>query len=93
MKTYKITGHTNGWIASRDVNFKNKCDINIETGLTLKEARQKLLEFFNSDYEKHFQNWGLVRANYPLNTTRFSDGTYSYDYDSRYYRIEEETNV
>ena len=90
MKTYKISGHTNGYIASRDINFNGKCDIDFETGLTLKEAQEKLLDFFNEDYGTYFKNWGLARAHYPYNTTRFADGTYGYDCDSGYYGIVEE---
>lgn len=90
MKTYKVCGHTNGYIASRDIHFNGKCDIDIETGLSLKEARQKLLDFFNADYETYFRNWGLARAHYPYQTTRFADGTYGYEYDSRSYGIVEE---
>lgn len=89
-KTYKICGHTNGYIASRDIHFHGKCDVEFETGLTLKEAREKLLDWFNKDYGTYFPNWGLARANFPYNTTRFDDGTYCYDYDSRCYGISEE---
>lgn len=91
-KLYKIIGKTNGWIAQRDIHFKGKTQITIESGLTLKEAQKKLLDFFNEDYDTYFQNWGLVRCNYPYNSSSFSDGTRSYEYDSRYYSIEEEEN-
>ena len=56
----------------------------------LRDAQKKLLEFFNSDYDTYFQNWGLVRCNYPYDSSSFNDGTRSYSYDSRSYYIEED---
>lgn len=88
--TYKIIGKTNGYIAQRDIDFRGKTVITIESNLTLKEAQKKLLDFFNMDYETNFSNWGLARINYPCYTTTFKDGTRSYEYDSRYYSIEPE---
>lgn len=90
MKTYRIIGKTNGYIANRDIRFKGKTTIAIESGLTLKEAQQKLLEFFNKDYDTSFSNWGLVRCNHPFATSTRKDGTRSYEYDSRTYEIEAE---
>ena len=88
METYRIIGKTNGYIANRDIRFKGKTTIIIAKGLTLKEAQQKLLQFFNEDYGTYFSNWGLVRCNHPLRTSSYNDGTRSYEYDSRYYSIE-----
>lgn len=91
-KTYKIVGHTNGWRAQRSQLFKGKEDIVIETGLTLKEAQQKLLDFHNEDYDSEglaFPNWGLCRIN-NHNTWSNNDGTRGYEYDSQYFKIEEE---
>lgn len=89
-KNYKIVGKTNGWIAQRDSLFKGKTEITIERDLTLREAQKKLLDFFNEDYDTCYQNWGLVRCNHHNETTSFSDGTRSYEYDSRYFSIEED---
>ena len=89
-KNYKIIGRTNGWIASRDIHFNGKTEITIESNLTLREAQKKLLDFFNEDYDTYYQNWGLVRCNHHNETTSFSDGTRSYEYDSRYFSIEED---
>ena len=86
---YKIIGQTNHYIAQRDIMFNGKVYIIIATGLTLKEAQKKLLQFFNEDYGTYFSNWGLVRCNNPSNTNTFEDGTRSYEYDSRYYSIAE----
>lgn len=90
MKKYKIIGKTNGWIAQRDIHFNGKTMIILADGLTLKEAQQKLLDFFNEDYNTYFSNWGLVRCNYSEVSSSHKDGTRSYEYDSRYYSIEEE---
>lgn len=90
-KTYKIVGRTNGYIASRDINFNGKTEIVLEKNLSLKEAQAALLYFFNTDYDTCFANWGLARINHPLATSSHSDGTRSYEYDSRYYSIEEES--
>lgn len=86
---YKIIGRTNPYIAQRDIHFNGKVCIIIATGLTLKEAQQKLLQYFNEDYDTYFSNWGLVRCNHPYEATTHEDGTRSYEYDSRYYAIEE----
>ena len=44
MKTYRIIGKTNPYIAQRDIHFNGKPEVVFETGLTLKEAQSKLLE-------------------------------------------------
>lgn len=89
MKTYKIIGRTNSYIAQRDSMFNGKTEITIESGLTLKEAQKKILDFYNEDYETYYKNWGLVRCNSDLAYSH-SDGTRGYEYDSRYFEIEEE---
>ena len=93
--TYKIIGRTNGWIAQRDIHFNGNTCITLCSGMTLREAQERLLEFFNKDYDQEigmpYRNWGLVRCHHPLVTTTHRDGTRSYEYDSRYYSIEPET--
>ena len=89
-KSYKITGKTNGWIAQRDTLFKGKEYITIESGLTLRHAQVRLLDFFNEDFDTGYANWGLVRCNHPFSSWSRKDGTRGYEYDSRYYAIEEE---
>ena len=88
MKTYRIIGRTNPYIAQRDVMFGGKTRIVIEKGLSLKEAQKKILDFFNEDYETYYKNWGLVRCNSDFAYSN-SDGTRGYEYDSRYFEIEE----
>ena len=90
METYKIVGSTNSYIAQRDIDFNGKTSIVIVEDLTLREAQKKLLDMFNEDYDTCFPNWGLVRANFPFNSSSFRDGTRSYEFDSRHYDIEEE---
>lgn len=93
-KLYQITGTTNGWIAQRDLKFNGKTKIIIEKDLTLKEAYKKLLDMFNSDYEDegiYAKNWGIaVRISKYRASRTYSDGTRRYEYDSRYYSIEEQ---
>ena len=51
-----------------------------------------LLKMFNCEYETSFPNWGVV-MNSVLGRqycTHHSDGTYTFEYDSRYYVIEAE---
>lgn len=89
MKTYKIIGKTNPWIASRDAEFGGKTLITLESGLTLREAQKCLLKFFNMDFEEAYHNWGLVVINHHEAWSR-PDGTRGYERDSRYFTIEEE---
>lgn len=88
---YKIVGRTNGWIAKRDFRFNGKTIITIREGLTLREAQRVLLTFFNWDYAneigKPYKNWGLVRCNFPYQTSTYPDGTRSYEYDCRFFLI------
>ena len=93
MKTYKIIGRTNSYIAQRDIHFDGKKEIIIDSNLTLPEAQAKLLSMFNEDYDNEigfrYKNWGLVRCHFPYQTTSFQDGTRSYEHDGRTYTIEE----
>jgi hypothetical protein len=88
--SYKIIGQTNPYIAQRDIHFNGKTTITLAKGMTLKEAQNLLLCFFNEDYDTSFHNWGLVRCWKPYFTSTQNDGTRSYEYDSRYYSIVEE---
>lgn len=94
MKTYQIIGRTNSYIAQRDGQFNGKCEIIISSGLTLSQARTELLRMFNQNYETCYPNWGVVMHSRLGNDkcSHFSDGIYRFEYDSRYYIIEEETD-
>lgn len=93
----KITGKTNGWIASRDYRFDGKTEITIAAGLSLKEAQTKLLEMFNDFYEdedgyEYAETWEDADKNDRRGKVRFSahDGLHSFEYDSRIFEIENE---
>ena len=91
MTTYRIIGKTNGWIAQRDSAFNGKTERIFKKGLTLSDAKSKLLDWFNHDYETYFPNWG-VAMNSKIGRSyagRIGD-LYCYEWDSRYYSIEEE---
>lgn len=95
MKTYKITCSTNGWIASRDAHFpKGKTEYTVESNLSLKEAYKSLLDIYNVKFDTDFKNWGLAVINDKDSSEgarpTFQDKTRSFEYDSSYYRIEEE---
>lgn len=91
MTTYRIIGRTNGWIAQRDSAFNGSTERVFEKGMTLSEAKSKLLSRFNHDYEAYFPNWG-VAMNSKIGRSyagRIGD-LYCYEWDSRDYSIEEE---
>ena len=92
MKTYQIIGRTNSYIAQRDGQFNGKCEITISSGLTLSAARAELLYMFNNSYETSYPNWGVVMHSNKGNfyCRHHSDGTYGFEYDSRYFNIKEE---
>ena len=96
MKTYKIIGKTNGYIANRDIHFNGKTEITLETGLTLKEAQKKLLKMFCEEINEYVPNWGVAtrirseRTNGAIAYPSHKDGTRTYEFDSRYYSVEEE---
>lgn len=95
-KTYKIIAHTDGYTAARDARFNGKSEVVVASNLTLKEARERLLEMFNDDYECYCPNWGIavnMRRNKVFGAaTTFRDGTRAYEYDGRRYSIEIEEN-
>jgi hypothetical protein len=99
MRTFKITGSTNGYIASRDIIFNGKTQITLATGLSLEQARKKLDDFFLEDYGHQHDSFEVSYNEATEESvygnddrwTDYKDGTASYEYDSRYYRIQEET--
>lgn len=92
MTTYRIIGRTNGWIAQRDSAFNGKTERVFEKGMTLSEAKSKLLSWFNHDYDLSCPNMGSAMNNKEGrdHLSHYNDDTYSYDWDSRQYIIEEE---
>lgn len=89
-KLYKITGKTNRWLAQRTPLFKGKEYITIVNNLTLHQAHEIMRAFFNCDYNTAYDNWELVLSHHPSLAWSCSDGTRGYEYDSRYYSIEEQ---
>lgn len=97
MKTYKITAETNGYIAGRDTMFNGKTEVVLHRGMTLKESYKELLEMYNYYYEgerPYACNWGMAvihskKKVFGANDT-YRDGTRSFTWDSRTFRIEEE---
>lgn len=79
METYRIIAKTNPYIAQRDAKiFKGKIQVILHTGLSLEDAQSKLIEMGEKDYEGEFDLF-------------FHDSKgMSYEYDSRYFIIEEE---
>lgn len=89
---YKVMGKTNGWIASRDVNFRGKCEVTFAKGLTLRKAQKELLAMYNNDYNTCWSNWGLAVIHSNGNAWSGSDGVRRYEHDSRVYWIEEDND-
>lgn len=95
MNTYKIIARTNGYISNRDILFKGKTEVIIESGLLLKEAQTKLLDMYNEKYSNervYATNWGVAVIQskpYDFGAIKtFQDGTRSFDWDSRSFSIE-----
>ncbi len=97
---YKIIIKTNCYQASRNGKYrwhfdeKRNATAVLHKNLTLREAQGLLIEFWNEDFANHrgsyLRNWGLIRANYPYETSSFKDGTRSYQYDGYYVSIEKQ---
>lgn len=96
---YKIIITTDPYHASRHPGFvlnENRTlgIKTVETGLTLKEAQDKLLKLFCEDAQQYFPNWGVACAwkggqSLYANPTH-KDGTRSYCDDVFTVSIEEE---
>lgn len=92
---YNIVAETNQYMANRLSEFNGKCRVVKAENLTLKEAQKELLRMYNEMYEDerpYAYNWGLavihshrhVDGAFPTH----SDGTRTFEYDSRRYSIE-----
>jgi len=69
--------------------------VELNTGLSLREAQKMLLSMYNKDYQDerpYCNNWGLA----VIQSNRYGVGAYNtcgsrcYEYDSRVYTIEED---
>lgn len=102
MKTYKITISANGYQASRNGRYNWQYDAQrnataiIEQGLELKDAQKSLVDLFNEVFDSEIgarlTNWGLIRCNFPHQTSSSKDGTRAFDHDGYYYHIELEND-
>ena len=98
MPTYKIVARTNAYIAQRDSMFNGNTEVVLENNLSLSQARKSLLDMYNdrfSDERPYASNWGMAVIQSARHTdgatATNSDSTRSFEYDSRYFSIEEET--
>lgn len=88
---YRIIGRTNAYIAQRSSLFQGKTRVVIISDLDYELAKKTLLQFFNQDYQTSFATWANVRSSrYSDVTWTHKDGTRGYEYDSRYFEMEEE---
>lgn len=87
---YKITLSTNAYLARRDARMRGKTEVALVENLTLKEARETLLDLFNSVKSESCRHWGVARRRHPHETNTFKDGTRSFEEDSRHYSIEQQ---
>lgn len=78
-KQFKIIAKTNAYIAQRDGKFKGRVEYVVEENMSLENAREELQRMADSDYE----NEGGCDLSF------HSKDLKSYEYDSRYYSIEE----
>ena len=96
MKTYKIIGKTNSYIANRDARFNGKTEILVMGNLTLKEAQKELLAMYNGEFggeRAYAPNWGIAviqSKNSAFGAGSHPDGTRFFEYDSRVFSIEEQ---
>ena len=88
---YRIIGRTNAYIAQRSSLFQGKTRIVISSDLDKDVAKKRILLFFNQDYDTAFATWANVRSSrYADVTWTHKDGTRGYEYDSKYFEMEEE---
>lgn len=99
-KRYNIVAETNPYLANRLAEFNGKCRVVKEENLTLKEAQEELLRMYNKTFEDerpYAYNWGLavIQSQRQVDGAfrTCSDGTRTFEYDSRRYRIEEVENI
>ncbi len=97
MTTYSIIAETNSFIAQRDSMFNGHTEVVLKSNLSLKEAYRELLDMYNNCFEdsrSYARNWGLAVIQSARHidgaSNTHADGTRSFTYDSRMFRIEEE---
>jgi len=92
MKTYRIVRKTNPYLAQRC--HGDKTYEVLHEGLALKEAYKILLDMYNEYADHIMPNWGMAVCHDINGSTEayktHSDGTRSFEWDSRMFEIEEE---
>lgn len=90
---YQIQVQTNGYQASRNGRYKwrfssNGATAHVETFDTLIDANMRLLDLFNSDYGRDYNNWGLAKA-HKEDCHKNKNGAWGYHFDGYYYEVVE----
>lgn len=95
MNTYAIVARTNKYIASGDPEFNGKTEVILESGLSLRDAREEILRMYNRKYASTRYvggTWGMavmISNVFGEGASKtYPDGTRSFTYDSRTYSIE-----
>lgn len=95
MNTYKITCKTNGYQASRNKMFKgvycggSTAKVDVEIGLSLSGAKDKLLDFYlqdRTDHRQSYYSWATILRH--DNQAWNNSGLFGYEEDGYYYNIE-----
>ena len=96
--TYRIVARTNAYIARRDPMFSGHTEVILDGVLTLPEAQNELLHLYNQQFHEerpYADSWDVAVAQSAQHTCgaveTFPDGTRRFEYDSRVFSIEEET--
>ena len=97
MRTFSITCRTNGYQASRNIMFKgvycggSEATATLADGLTLAEAKEKLLAMYHSDrtdQRSNYSSWNVILRH--DNDSWNHSGLFGYHEDGYYYNIVEE---
>lgn len=91
-QTFSVIATTNGYIASRDLMFNGSPRIVLASGLSLEEAREKLLTLWNERVDDDYQADTIEEAA-ELSSSRLDrmeerGGLPSFEFDSRVFTIE-----
>lgn len=92
--TFSVIATTNGYIASRDLMFNGKVRVVLASGLSIDEAREKLLSLWNERVDDDYLA-GSIEEAAELSSDRIdhmyeNSGLPAFGYDSRTFAIVEE---
>lgn len=93
-QTYSVIATTNGYIASRDLMFDGNVRVTLSSGLSLDEAREKLLNLWNARVDDDYMANSIEEAA-ELSSDRIDHmyenaGLPAFGYDSRTFAIVED---